>query len=128
MFKALLSTALVFGAVCAVALPARASNQTLDCRAGDFEYFTATLDDSQIAAPFFNVTNASIVDGYASAQLTCVGMQLEQLACVGFWFGSPGDIVKITLVKDAHGQFTINATPLEGHLVGSSSGWACSVK
>lgn len=104
--------------------------QTLSCTTGrDFESFSAKLDASgyDVGSGFFDVTNARIVDNYATAQLLCTGHTLAEIDCVGFWFGIGSEVVEVTTTKA--NDLTASYAPLKGDLVKMHSGpWACTVK
>lgn len=89
--------------------------------------FSARLDDAGFApgSGGFRVTHAEINELYAHAGLTCVGPELGDLACVGFWNKDRNLVVKVTLER-VDGRLQAVHRQLEGSLNGNTSPWPCT--
>jgi hypothetical protein len=130
-------------ALCAACQPARAPVSTtpgalagggtskLQCTPGtNFRRFDATLDASgfEPGSGYFDVRDARIMDGYATAQLLCTGHELGSIDCVGFWFGVGEEIAEVTTAADQDGGLSVTFASLKGTLVKSpTSPWPCTV-
>lgn len=104
--------------------------QTLSCSLGNFREFRATLDGTgyQAGSGYFDARDARVMDGYATAELICVGHRLEEIDCIGFWFGVASEVAEVTTTNGATG-LTASHSSLRGDLVHmNSSPWPCTVQ
>ena len=103
--------------------------QTLVCSAGPFTEFRAKLDTTGYdpGSGYFDVRNARVVDNYATATLICTGHTLEEIDCIGFWFGIAEHIAEVT-TKNTSSGLTASYVSLRGDLVKMSTPpWACTM-
>jgi hypothetical protein len=111
-----------------LAAPALAGNtRILECTTGQgFESFRATLDYSGFdpGSGYFSVGQAAIIDNYANAQLTCAGHRVEEIDCIGFWFGTSSNVVETKLVRQ-RGRLVMVYESLKGNLLPRGGGWPC---
>src|SRR5439155_24211404 len=99
--------------------------QTLKCApSGNFREFTATLDGSgyDAGSGYFDVRDASVNDGYATAPLICTGHTQAEIDCIGFWFDISSEVAEVTLANDATG-LTASHVSLRGDLVHAGGPW-----
>ncbi|HTL12544.1 MAG TPA: hypothetical protein VL588_08665 [Bdellovibrionota bacterium] len=110
---------------------ANPTTQTLNC-VGDtqWERLELTLDyrDFDAGSGYFNVTQANIVDNYASAQLTCTGHRPDEITCIGFLFGIGDYITKISVRKEGD-KLVAQSKMLEGDMDPfHAMPWQCTIQ
>lgn len=123
--------------LCTIALAANAyandnQNRTLVCRGRQtHNFFTANLDGSAFnpSSGFFQAKNADLHIQYATASdMACAGYTLDELSCVGYWFGQPDSIVKID-IKKVGNEVLADVVTLSGSFNANSKNhpWTCKV-
>jgi hypothetical protein len=108
-------------------LPALAQARELICTNGvPYQTLTAQLEtsDGQIT-----LSDAYLTDNFGNANLICVGRQLEEITCVGFWFHHPEHVVKVE-VRRVAGQLASRQRLIEGNHfpIPSDRPWPCQVE
>ena len=82
--------------------------KNLECRNGqDFRgNFGVQLDPNAFdqGSGYFQPGIANISYEYSSASLICYGNTPEELNCIGYWFGTSGDIAQVHTYKLPNGK------------------------
>ena len=124
------SVTMVIAWIAAGTALATPQTKKLTCTTGQpYQTVHATLDYSTFdpGSGFFDVIDATLVDNFATASLSCAGHTLDNVTCVGFMFMDTESIVKVKVRKaDDNDGHIMEYTMLEG--MGLHGGpWPCEV-